>query len=68
MKDYLTREQLRELLRVQVDKTGTQKDFAEKHGISTQFLNDVLKHRKNPSKLIQQALGVREIIYYEVIK
>ena len=56
------------LIRDACKKSESQVAFAEKIGVSFQFLNAVLCARRAPSKKILDALGVKKIVRYEFIK
>ena len=54
-------------LRSAVHAAGDQKAFADLHGISPQYVSDVLNARKDPGPAILRALGLRKITAYERI-
>lgn len=45
---------------------GSQKAFAEKHGISPAYLCDVLNARREPGPSILDALGLVRVVRYRV--
>jgi DNA-binding transcriptional regulator YdaS (Cro superfamily) len=47
-----------------VRKAGSQKDFAEKHGLSPSYINDVLRNRREISGRLAKALGYERRIMY----
>jgi len=51
-------------LRAAIEAAGSQAAFAEKHKISLQYVNDVLRGRREPGKLILEALGIERITLY----
>lgn len=51
-------------LQTAINSEGSQRAFAEKHGISLQYVNDVLRGRREPGKLILDALGIEKIVMY----
>lgn len=52
-------------LKKQVEIIGSQKEAAEAWGISTQFLNDLLRGRRDPSPAILNALGMKKEVDYK---
>lgn len=62
----LTEQELIERLRDAVNRAGSQKDFAQQHGISEQYLSDVLRSRREPGQKILDALGVERVVRYQV--
>ncbi len=56
-------------LRDAVAAAGGQKAWAEKHGVSPQFVCDVLKGRRGLTDTICQAIGlIRDTVYRENIR
>jgi hypothetical protein len=53
-----------ERLRSAVQTEGSQAAFAEKHIISLQYVNDVLRGRREPGPIILNALGLERIVTY----
>jgi len=53
-----------ELLVKACQKCGSQKLFAQQHGLSPQYVGDVLKLRREPGDAILDALGLRKVTYY----
>lgn len=47
-----------------VDAAGSQKAFAEKVGVSAQFLHDVLRGRRNANAEILAAIGYERVVTY----
>lgn len=47
-------------------KAGSQKAFAEKHGLSTAYVCDVLNSRREPGQSILDALGLVRVVRYRV--
>lgn len=60
----LTEEELIDRLRTVVAQAGSQKDFAQQHGLSEQYLSDVLRGRREPGQKILEALGVERVVGY----
>lgn len=55
-------------LRELVKKYGSQKAVAEKLHVSPQYLNDVLKGKRQPGPAFTDALGYERIVKYKEIK
>ena len=55
---------VREVLRAACEREGSQRAWAIKHGISPQFLSEVLNGRKEPSPAVLEPLGMRREVYY----
>lgn len=51
-------------LQSEVEKAGSQKALANRLGISQQYLNDVLKGRREPGDKILYPLGFQRIVTY----
>jgi len=51
-----------------VRDAGSQKAFAERCGVSQQFLHDVLNARRMPSEKILSTIGVKKVIRFVRIK
>lgn len=52
----------RELLMKQVG--NSQAEWARKHGVSPAYVSDVLAGRREPGKLVLDALGLERVITY----
>lgn len=48
-----------------VEKHGSQKALAQHLGISQQYLNDVVRLRRDPSEKLLKSLGLKKVISYE---
>jgi len=59
------RDVLRRLHRLIGD--GTQKDAAEKLGVSQQYLSDVLNEAREPGPLILAGLGIERVVTYRTV-
>jgi len=59
----ITEERLIEMLRTNV-KIDSQKDVASRLGISPQYLNHILHHRRSIGKKVSGALGLKRIVMY----
>lgn len=60
----LTQEDVITRLRAAIDDAGSQASFAEKHGISLQYVNDVVRGRREPGQKILDALGIERVVVY----
>lgn len=60
----LNEQELIAKLRDVVTRTGSQKDYAQQHGLSEQYLSDVLRGRREPGQKILDALGVERVVGY----
>jgi hypothetical protein len=60
-----TEAEARELLNEAIRKAGSQAAFADSHGISRQYLTDVLKGRRDMSGKILEALGLSKIVEFQ---
>lgn len=47
-----------------IEARGTQKAAAESLGVSSQFLSDILKGRRDPGKKILDKLGLESSVVY----
>jgi plasmid maintenance system antidote protein VapI len=58
------------LLAILWNKLGfmTQKELAEKYGVSTAFLNDVVHGRRKITAKFAESMGYQRIVVYERIK
>lgn len=61
-------ESLLKRLSADIDATGSQHAWSEKHGINQSYVSLVLSQRRAPGPLILAALGVRKVVGYEVLK
>jgi DNA-binding transcriptional regulator YdaS (Cro superfamily) len=57
----------RELL-AQCSAAGGQQAWAQAHGLSLAYVNDVLHGRRQPGKRICAALGFRRVVLYEPVR
>lgn len=61
--------QVMDILRKKVDEAGSQKAFADRHGLSQAYVNDVLRERRDLAGGILNALGFeRHVIYRKKAK
>lgn len=63
----LTQTQVVQRLKEACDAAGGQRAWSRKHGISSKWLNNVLRGRQSISPGLTLALGYRRIIEYEPI-
>jgi len=59
----MTNDQVVALLRASFN--GSQRAWAKRHNISTQYVSDVLSSRRPPGGKILQALGLKRVVSYE---
>jgi hypothetical protein len=60
----LTEHELIERLRDAVHRAGSQSAFARQHGLSEQYLSDVLRSRREPGQKILDTLGFERVVRY----
>jgi transcriptional regulator with XRE-family HTH domain len=60
----LSEQDIRERLRAAVAAAGSQQAFARQCDISAQYINDVLRGRREPGQKILTALGVERVVTY----
>lgn len=60
----LTEQEVIERLRVAIEESGGQRAFAEKHGFTAAYVNDVRHGRRAPADRILSALGLERITVY----
>lgn len=65
MKKRLTLEDVVSKLEWATLEAGSQKAFADKIGVSPQYVSDVLHHRREPGDSILDGLSLRKVVYYE---
>ena len=61
----LSEQDIADRLRAAIRTAGSQRAFARQHGISTQYVNDVLRGRRELGQKILDALGVERIVTYQ---
>ncbi len=64
----LTEDDVRERLRAAIDAAGSQQEFARRMGISAQYINDVVRGRREPGQKILDALGIERVVSYRDIR
>lgn len=60
MKEFLTRDEVVSRLKVELG-AGAQKEFAERVGISQQYLCDLLRSRRSPAGKVLEYLGIEAV-------
>lgn len=60
----LSQQDVIDRLRVAIDASGSQAAFAAQHAISLQYVNDVLRGRREPGQKILDALGLERVVGY----
>jgi len=68
MTDDLTRVDVFRLLREACAAAGGQKAWAEQHGISASYVNDVINSRRDPGDSILRGLGLVRVTVYRRVK
>lgn len=61
----MTKEQVIALLLEETRRAGSQKEWCRAHGISEQYVSDVLKGRRDVGNKVLEALGYRKVVIYE---
>ena len=67
MKRY-TKQEARQILRQAIAQSGSQVRFAQAHGISPQYLNDMVKRNRDISGKILVALGLKKVVEFEPLQ
>lgn len=63
----MTKTELLQYIQHLVDEYGTQKDLAEKLGVSTAYLSDVLQGKREPAGKMLEALGIERVVTYRKV-
>ena len=63
----ITESQLHQMLRMEIALCGSAGKWAAKNQVSTAYVSDVLRGRRDPGEKILQALGLRKIVGYECV-
>jgi hypothetical protein len=66
--EYLTVDQVRELLRKGCEEAGGQSAWARKHGLAQPFVSDVLKGKREPGDKLCKALGIEREIRFAPVR
>lgn len=65
LKEYISKEDIVEELRLLADSMSTHKALADKIGISEQYLCDILRGVRNPGFKVCEFLGVEALTVYK---
>ena len=60
----MTREQVIARLRAKCEVIGGQNKWAAKYGISSQYISDVLRGRREPGEAILKSLKLKKVVTY----
>lgn len=63
----MTEYEVKKRLRAAIDAAGGQRRFAEAHGFSAAYVNDVLRGKRDLADRILAAIGVRRIVVYQAM-
>lgn len=63
----LTEQEVIDRLRFAIEHAGGQRAFAEKHGFTPGYINDVLWRKRGLADRILTTLGIERLIVYRVI-
>ena len=61
---FLSLDDVREELRLLADSMSTHKAFADKVGISPQYLHDILSGKRSPGKAVLKFLKLQSVTLY----
>lgn len=64
MKSYYSENEMLSAVRIAIKTAGSQKAFAQRAGVSEQYLSDALKGRRSVSDRILNSLGMKRIVLY----
>lgn len=62
----LTEQEVMERLRTAIEQAGGQRKFAEAHGLTPGYINDVIHGKRALADRILATIGVRRQVVYEV--
>jgi len=60
----MTAEKLRDMLRRECERAGSQAAWAKKHGIGPAYISDIISGRREPGAKLLRALGVERMVCY----
>jgi DNA-binding transcriptional regulator YdaS (Cro superfamily) len=60
----LNEQEMMERLRAAIQVAGSQKAFAKAHGVSQQYISDVLMGRRGAGEKLLDALGLERVVSY----
>lgn len=64
----MTADEVRQSIRLVCENMGGQKVFAERVGVSQQYVSDVLNEKREPGPSILSALGLEKVVTYRSVK
>jgi transcriptional regulator with XRE-family HTH domain len=67
MSETFTESEVRAMLREECADRGGQKQFAERAGVSEQYICDILAGRRSPTGPVAEALGMKRIFVWVAI-
>lgn len=62
----MTEQEVRERLHAAIGKAGGQRRFAEAHGFSVAYVNDVVRGKRDLADRILAVIGIERKIIYQV--
>jgi len=62
----MTKDDVLTLIRQGVEVAGSQSAFARRCNVTTQYINDILRGRRDPGPKILDMLGVEKTVVYTV--
>ena len=65
MTELLTADQVRDRLRKACEAAGGQSQWAKSEGVSVQYVNDVLRGRRDAGISIAEGLGLARVIFWQ---
>lgn len=60
----ITRDEIMKIIRQRLERAGSQRALAKELGISTQYMNDILRNNREPGPLVLRALGIEKHVVY----
>lgn len=64
----LTEQEVRDRLRTAINEAGGQRAFAEQHGLTPAYVNDVVHGRRALADRILAAIGVSRAVTYQIVQ
>ena len=61
----MNKKELLQYLHELVNEAGSQKELAQRLKISQPYLNDILLGRRDPSRLLLNAIGFEKVVSYQ---
>lgn len=68
MTGLLDATEVRRMLSAAIAETGTQKAFAEAHGMSGAYLSEVVRGTRDPGPAVLEALGLERVVWYSTLR